>query len=289
MWHVGWEARTRCCRDACSFLRSSLNRSSFSCLRSGFFSTLVLLRRFTIAFSRCGTRILLTCWIGISYVYGLFTWVVSPFVGLWSLLGRLPWSHPSSGSTRACRWLWCCLSCCLDEGLVGHVFRDAWRYCATFNWVRLGQLREIHHQLFRKIVPCLTFYHSKINMGTWEFVDVKLRSTCQSGSSCPLVEAIPFNIISKTLIQNFGPTYQISSSQPNCIKSSSVSSQLRNATWSRMLRTLKLILTNVDISWWIDHVGSEVVHHLGQIKSVSNMNMTKSKILMSNGCRFVWV
>lgn len=48
-------------RAACSFLRSSRRWSSFSCFRSGCFSTLVLLSRLMIGFSRCGTSILLTC------------------------------------------------------------------------------------------------------------------------------------------------------------------------------------------------------------------------------------
>lgn len=46
---------------AWSRLRRSLRRSSRSCFRSGLTSTFVLLRRLTIGFSRCGTRILLTC------------------------------------------------------------------------------------------------------------------------------------------------------------------------------------------------------------------------------------
>lgn len=45
---------------AWSFLRSSRRWSSFSCLRSGYFSTFVLLRRLTMGFSRWGTSILLT-------------------------------------------------------------------------------------------------------------------------------------------------------------------------------------------------------------------------------------
>jgi len=46
---------------AWSFLRSSRRWSSFSCFRSGYFSTLVLLSRLTMGFSRWGTSIFLTC------------------------------------------------------------------------------------------------------------------------------------------------------------------------------------------------------------------------------------
>jgi hypothetical protein len=52
---------TRSSLAAWSFFRNDLSLSSFSIAKSGNFSTLVLLRRLTIGFSLCATRILFTC------------------------------------------------------------------------------------------------------------------------------------------------------------------------------------------------------------------------------------
>lgn len=66
-WRDGG-ALTRNCWAAWSFLRSSLSRSSFSCRRSGCFSSLVLLRRLTMTLSRWGITRRLTCAMSVGFI-----------------------------------------------------------------------------------------------------------------------------------------------------------------------------------------------------------------------------
>lgn len=45
----------------------------------------------------------------------------------------------------------------------------------TLDRIGLGQLGEVHDEIFREGVPCLAFLHAEVDMRTGEFIRVELR------------------------------------------------------------------------------------------------------------------